>query len=42
MMDDEKINNSNVLEFAVFCIENLAFKLNVDAKYIYDRSEERR
>lgn len=36
MMDDEKINNFNVLEFAVFCIENLAFKLNVDAKYIYD------
>ena len=31
MMADEKIKNSNVLEFAVFCIENVAAKLGVDA-----------
>jgi hypothetical protein len=27
MMADEKIKNSNELEFAVFCIENVAVKL---------------
>ena len=30
MMADEKIKNSNELEFAVFCIENVAAKLGVD------------
>ena len=29
MMTDEKIKNSNELEFAVFCIENVAAKLGV-------------
>ncbi|MCI8593083.1 MAG: transcriptional regulator, partial [Lachnospiraceae bacterium] len=29
MMTDENIKNSNELEFAVFCIENVAAKLAV-------------
>ena len=35
MMADEKIKNSNELEFAVFCIENVAEKLGVDAERVY-------
>ena len=35
MMKYEKIKNSNDLEFAVFCIENVAEKLSVDAARIY-------
>ena len=35
MMADEKIKNSNELEFAVFCIENVAAKLGVDAERVY-------
>ena len=35
MMTDEKIKNSSELEFAVFCIENVAAKLGVDAEYVY-------
>ena len=35
MMSNEKIKNSNELEFAVFCIENLAAKLGVDAIDVY-------
>ena len=35
MMNNEKIKNSNELEFAVFCIENLAAKLGVDAIDVY-------
>ena len=35
MMNNEKIKNSNELEFAVFCIENLAAKLGVDAMDVY-------
>lgn len=35
MMTDEKIKNSNELEFAVFCIENVAEKLGVDAECVY-------
>ena len=31
MIEDEKIKNSSELEFAVFCIENVAAKLGVDA-----------
>ena len=34
-MQDETIKNSNELEFAVFCIENVAEKLNVDAEKVY-------
>lgn len=35
MMTDEKIKNSCELEFAVFCIENVAAKLGVDAERVY-------
>lgn len=35
MMADEKIKNSNELEFAIFCIENVAAKLGVDAERVY-------
>ena len=31
MITDERIKNSSELEFAVFCIENGAAKLGVDA-----------
>ena len=34
-MTDEKIQNSNELEFAVFCIENVAAKLEVNAERVY-------
>lgn len=35
MMPDKKIKNSSELEFAVFCIENVAAKLGVDAERVY-------
>ena len=35
MTMDEKIKTSNELEFAVFCIENVAAKLGVDAERVY-------
>ncbi len=35
MMPDEKIKNSRELEFAVFCIENVAIKLSVNAERVY-------
>ena len=35
MMTNEKIKNSSELEFAVFCIENVAAKLGVDAERVY-------
>lgn len=35
MMPDEKIKNSRELEFAVFCIENVAIKLGLDAERVY-------
>ncbi len=31
----EKIKNSNELEFVVFCIENVATKLGVEAERVY-------
>ena len=34
-MTDEIIKNSNELEFVVFCIENVAAKLGVDADFVY-------
>ena len=34
-MTDEKIKNSNELEFAVFCSENGAAKLGVNAARVY-------
>lgn len=41
MMPDEKIKNSSELEFAVFCIENVAAKLGVNAKRIYQAFTEK-
>ena len=41
MMADEKIQNSNELEFAVFCIENVAAKLGVGAEKIYQAFTEK-
>ena len=35
MMPDGKIKNSRELEFAVFCIENVAAKLGVGAELVY-------
>lgn len=34
-MENENIKNSRELEFAVFCIENVAARLGVDAKQVY-------
>ena len=34
-MTDERIKNSSELEFVVFCIENVAAKLGVDAERVY-------
>ena len=35
MIQNEEIKNSNELEFAIFCIENVAAKLGVDAEQVY-------
>ena len=40
-MVDDKIKNSNELEFAVFCIENVAAKLGVDAERVYQAFTEK-
>ena len=40
-MADDKIKNSNELEFAVFCIENVAAKLGVDAERVYQAFTEK-
>ena len=40
-MQDEKIKNFSELEFAVFCIENVAAKLGVDAEYVYQAFTEK-
>lgn len=41
MMPDGKIKNSNELEFAVFCIENVAAKLGVGAERVYQAFTEK-
>lgn len=41
MAADGKITNSNELEFAVFCIENVAAKLGVDAERVYQAFTEK-
>ena len=41
-MTNEKIKNSRELEFAVFCIENVAAKLGVDAERVYQAFTEQR
>lgn len=35
MLDNAKIKNTNELEFAVFCIENIAKRLGKNAEEIY-------
>lgn len=35
MIQDETIKNSAELEFAIFCIENVAAKLAVNAELVY-------
>ncbi|MDO4274579.1 MAG: DUF3791 domain-containing protein [Eubacteriales bacterium] len=35
MLNDAKIKNADELEFAVFCIENIAIKLEKNAEKIY-------
>ena len=35
MMANEPIKNSREMEFAVFCIENVAMALGVDARRVY-------
>lgn len=35
MMSNEKIKDSRELEFVVFCIENVAAKLGVNAENVY-------
>ena len=41
MIVDEKIKNSNELEFAVLCIENVAAKLGVKAELVYQAFTEK-
>ena len=41
MMPDGKIKNSRELEFAVFCIENVAAKLGVGAERVYQAFTEK-
>lgn len=41
MMTDEKIKNSNELEFSVFCIENVASRLGRDAERLYQAFTEK-
>ena len=41
MIADEKIKNSSELEFAVFCIENVAAKLGVSAEKVYNALAEK-
>lgn len=40
-MPNEPIKNSRELEFVVFCIENIAAKLGVDAKQVYQAFTEK-
>lgn len=37
MMSNEQIANSDELEFAIFCIENVAARLNMNAEHIYQK-----
>ena len=38
---DEQIKNPSELEFAIFCIENVAAKLGVDAERVYQAFTEK-
>lgn len=35
MLEDAKIENTSELEFAVFCIENIAIRLEKNAEEVY-------
>lgn len=41
MLDNAKITNTDELEFAVFCIENIAIRLGKNAEEIYQMLTER-
>ena len=41
MIQDGTIQNSSELEFAVFCIENVAAKLGMDAERVYQAFTEK-
>lgn len=41
MLPDGKIKNSRELEFVVFCIENVAVMLGVDAEQVYQAFTEK-
>ena len=41
MMKGEKIKNSTELEFVIFCIENVAVRLGVDAECVYQAFTEK-
>lgn len=41
MYSSEKIKNACELEFAIFCIENVASKLGVDAQRVYQAFTEK-
>lgn len=41
MMPDERIKSSEELEFAIFCIENVAAKLGVHAERVYQAFTEK-
>lgn len=41
VLPDGKIKNSRELEFAVFCIENVAARLGVDAEQVYQAFTEK-
>ena len=40
-MENIKDYNKDELEFIIFCIENIAIKLNVDARKVYDVLEKK-
>lgn len=41
MLPEESIQNQNELEFAVFCIENVAARLGVNAEKVYQAFTEK-
>ena len=41
-MENENIKNSRELEFAIFCIENVAARLGVDVKRVYKEFTKKR
>lgn len=41
MLDNSKITNTDELEFAVFCIENIAIRLGKNAEEVYQALTEK-